>query len=334
MQSTIRRLRAAPPRARSSAQTRIDASTGVGRGHRLRTLTRAAAVAVLALALVACNSIRLGYNNADTLLLYSLDRYFDLDEGQEKLARERVRALLAWHRSTQLTDYAQVLATAQQRLDASPAQPLRTDEVLALQGQMNARMLTLARQAAPDLALLAASLSAEQMTYFNDKLAAENAKLRREREQAARRGDEGAEAMQAERIKRSLQRARDWLGPLTREQETMLREAALSRPDGEQRWLEERERRQRALVAVIERIRAEQLAPEAGAVLLTTYFDDLAEPVLPERRAAVRSMRESNARLIAQMLNSATPEQKVALLKRLRSYAEDFTVLASEGGRS
>jgi hypothetical protein len=33
------------------------------------------------------------------------------------------------------------------------------------------------------------------------------------------------------------------------------------------------------------------------------------------------------------LLNSATPDQKGALIKRLRGYAEDFTVLANQGAR-
>lgn len=330
------RAAAAADRADGAASLANDASTGVvpGRGRSARALWRGALALALVLAVAACSSLRLGYNNADTLVLYSLDRYFDLDDTQEKLARERVRALLAWHRSTQLADYAQVLDAAQRRLDASPATPLSADEVLALQGQMSARLLTLARQAAPDLALLARSLNAEQMAHFTDKLAADNARLRKEREQAVRRGDVSAEAQNAERIRRSLERARDWLGPLTREQEALVREAALRRPDGELRWLEERERRQQALVAVLERIRTEQLAPEAGAELLNAYFSELAEPAASERRAAVLGQRAANARLIAQLLNSATPEQKAALIKRLRGYAEDFTVLASQGARS
>ncbi|MDZ7652868.1 MAG: DUF6279 family lipoprotein [Burkholderiaceae bacterium] len=326
--------RARLPHTRDPAARGGNDASPLPRGRRLRPLVRAAAAAALVLAVAACSSLRLGYNNADTLALYTLDRYFDLDDAQEQLARERVRALLGWHRRTQLADYAQVLDAAQRRLDASPATPLTAADVLDLQGELNARLMTVGRKAAPDLALLARSLSDAQMAHFTDKLAAENAKLRKEREQAARRGNGSAEVLNAERIRRSLERARDWLGPLTREQEDLVREAALRRPDGEQRWLEERERRQRALVAVLERIRAGQLAPEAGAALLNDFFDELAAPSAAERHAAVQTAREANARLIAQLLNRATLEQRTALLKRLRGYTEDFTVLAADGARS
>ena len=310
------------------AQGRIDASTGV---RRLRALARAGAVAALVLLVAACSSLRLGYNNADTLLLYSLDRYFDLDDAQEELARERVRALLAWHRSTQLPDYAALLAGAQQRLDATPAAPLTADEVLALQGEINARVITLARQAAPDLAQLAASLSDAQMARFRARLADENAKLRRER--AGPRNQDPAAAATA-RAERGIERARDWLGPLTPAQQALVRAAVQRSPDGERRWLDERERRQQALLALLERMRSEKAAPPAGGALLADYFVQLVEPGDPQRRAEVRSMRETNARLIADLLNSASSAQKAALIQRLRGYAEDFTVLASQGARS
>lgn len=302
------------------------------RAGRLRPLVRAAAAAALLLAVAACSSLRLGYNNADTLALYTLDRYFDLDDAQEQLARERVRALLGWHRRTQLAGYAQFLDAAQRRIEASATAPLSADDVLALQAQMTERLLAVGTQAAPDLALLARSLSDAQMAHFAGKLAADNAKLRKERAQAARRVP-AADTVDPARLKRALERARDWLGPLTAEQEALVRAAVVQQPDGELRWLQERERRQRALMAALERIRAEQLAPAAGAALLENWFAELAQPAAPEQRAAVQAARAANARLISQLLNSATAEQKAALAKRLRGYADDFTVLASDGAR-
>jgi hypothetical protein len=68
----------------------------------LRRAVHALAALGVVLLLAACSSLRLGYNNADTLLVYSLDSYLNLDDAQQELARERVSELLAWHRSTQL----------------------------------------------------------------------------------------------------------------------------------------------------------------------------------------------------------------------------------------
>jgi hypothetical protein len=43
--------------------------------------------------------------------------------------------------------------------------------------------------------------------------------------------------------------------------------------------------------------------------------------------------RQADAELAALLINSASAEQRATLLKKLRGYAEDFTVLASSGGR-
>ena len=319
--------------AHAAAHSGVDDASPARRPRsRRRGWLRTGAVVAAVLVATACSSIRLGYNNADTLLLYSLDSYFDLDDAQESLARERVRALLAWHRRTQLPDYAQLLDTAQRRLDTVPASPVSAQEVLAIQAQMSERLMTVGTQAAPDLARLARTLTPEQLAHYGAKVARDNAKLRRERVVAGEGGPAGG-AYTEERIKRNIARARTWLGPLTAAQEQLIREATLARPGGEQQWLQERERRQRELAALLDRIRSEQLPPEAGAALLTRFFTELSQPADPARRAAVLAARESNAQLMADLLNRATPEQKTALLRKLRGYAQDFTVLASEGAR-
>ena len=89
-----------------------------------RVLARWVAMVAAVLVLAACSSLRLGYNNADTLLMYAADSYLDLDSEQDAFARERVRALLAWHRRTQLREYARLLESVQQRLDTTATQPL------------------------------------------------------------------------------------------------------------------------------------------------------------------------------------------------------------------
>ena len=101
--------------------TPIDRSTGPARGsvlaatatlgqHARRFLLLSAAVL-----LAACSQLKLGYNNADTLLAYSLDSYLKLDDEQEKLARQKIGALHRWHRG-QLGNYVQLLDEAQARV--------------------------------------------------------------------------------------------------------------------------------------------------------------------------------------------------------------------------
>ncbi len=288
----------------------------------LPSAARRVVVASIALLVVGCSSIRLGYNNADTLLLYGLNSYLDLDDAQERLARERIRELHAWHRATQLPDYAQLLRDAERAIEGG----IGAAEVLELQGRMNAALAALGEQAAPALAELAATLRAEQIARLQKRLADDTSKARREFVRIA-----GRETPD-ERARRIGRQAESWLGPLSAEQQQIVRERVAGRPPA-QWWLDERERRQRELVEVLTRIRVEQPERETGARWLRQYFASLATPIEAERRARTLEFRADNAELIAQLISSATPQQKASLLKRVRGYAADFTTLASTGGR-
>ena len=74
--------------------------------------------------MVACSTLKLSYNNAEWLLARALNSYFDLDDAQAAQARLRVRALLVWHRQTQLAPYAQLITDAAQLIQHQLATPM------------------------------------------------------------------------------------------------------------------------------------------------------------------------------------------------------------------
>ena len=71
------------PRLRFDSKSRLSLASG----------SRLLALGLFALLFAACSTIKLGYNNADTLLLYSLDRYVSLTDDQEQMVRRRVAVL-------------------------------------------------------------------------------------------------------------------------------------------------------------------------------------------------------------------------------------------------
>jgi len=286
-----------------------DRSTGV-------TLRTVFALALFAIA-AGCSSVRVGYNNADTLLLYTLDNYLDLNRSQQQLARDRFRVLLAWHRSTQLHGYADLIEAAGKRIDGRVA----ADEVLALNLEMNRRLVAVGEQAAPDVAALALTLQPAQLDRFARKLAEDNTKTRRE--------EAGRKRSFEHRTKRGIERAEEWFGSVSPRQEELIRNALAERPDSEDWWIHERELRRSDLLALLRRIHAEQPAVDEAARWMREYFAVLTEPRDPERRARMHEFRRGNAELIATLVNTASPEQKATLLKKLHGYAEDFTALAS-----
>ncbi len=277
---------------------------------------------LLATALLAgCSlGVRLGYNNADSLLVYAIDGYLGLTAEQEQLVKERAGALMAWHRTTQLRDYAQLIEAERRRLDG----PVSAADVLAFNQAVNARLLALGDRAAPDLAQLALTLAPDQLARMQRKLANDNVKARRELVQFA-----GRETLD-ERVQKYAERADFWFGSLTREQLDRVRAMLEKHPDSSAWWMDERERRQRELLALLQRIQHERPSAEVGAAWLRSYFAQLQNPAEPERRARIQEFRAVNAELIAQLVNTATPDQKAALSRRLAGFAQDFTALAAE----
>jgi hypothetical protein len=286
-----------------------DRSTGV----KLRTV-----LALVVVVAAGCSSVRLGYNNADTLLYYTLDKYLDLNPAQEKLARDSIKGLLAWHRATQLQGYAQLIDAAGRRVEGHIA----PDDVLALNLEMNRRLVAIGERAASDLAALALTLQASQLERAAKKFADDDARARRE----VADGDASVE----HRVERSIERADDWFGSVTRQQEALIRAAVAQRPDSEDWWLREREQRRSDLLKLLQRIHAEQPKLDEAAQWLHEYFTFLTDPRDPERRARMNEYRRGNAELIAALVNVASTQQKAVLIKKLHGYSEDFAALAAD----
>jgi hypothetical protein len=255
------------------------------------------ALALVALALAACSAVRLGYNYADTYVLYSLNDYLELSDEQEALARQRASALLAWHRETQLRDYAAFIESTRARLEG----PITADDVIAFNNALNSRLIAIGDRLAPDFAQLALSLKPEQIDRLERRFAESTGKARREFVRAS--AHENLEA----RIQKTAERAEYW-------------------------WIGERERRQKGLIVLLRRIQSERPDVDAAARWIRAYFAQIALPAEPEKRAALDAFRRGNAELIAQLVNRATPEQRATLSRKLEGFAQDFVALAGHPG--
>ncbi|HYM47136.1 MAG TPA: DUF6279 family lipoprotein [Burkholderiaceae bacterium] len=278
-------------------------------------------VVALAIFVASCAAIKLGYNNADTLALIQLSSYLELNPDQEQTVKERVNTLLAWHRSTQLRDYVAFLDRTRAKLGGQ----VTASDVMEFNRQLNARMITAGDKAAPDIAHIALTLTPEQIDRAAKKIASDATKARREFVRVEK--DAGAE-----RVKKYAERAESWFGKLTDEQKEIIRKSLASRPTDATWWIDERERRQREFIALLRKMHAERPTEEVATRWVRTYFAQLNTAPESERRTRAESYRRGSAELIAQLINHATPEQRVALDKKLSDYAQDFRSLAGQSG--
>ncbi len=234
------------------------------------------------------------------LLLYTINGYVGLTPEQEQLVKERSATLLAWHRSTQLRDYAELLETSRRKL----AGPVAATDVLEFNHAVNARLAALGERAAPDLAQLALTLTPEQLARLERKLDSDNSKARRELVQFA-----GKETLD-ERVKKYADRADFWFGSVSREQLELIRSSLARRPDNAAWWIDERERRQHELLSVLQRIQRERPGEAAATAWLRDYFMQLQNPPDPERRRAMEQFRATNAQLVAELSTPRRPSRR------------------------
>jgi hypothetical protein len=285
-----------------------------------RTLYSLFLIALIA-ALAACSSLRLAYNNGDTLLYWWIDGYVDLTSEQKSVVKEDIDKLFHWHRKTQLNDYAQILQTAQRQLAAGATQAdLQTDF-----DDIKKRTEALLLKATPELAELARSLQPDQIATLERKFAANNADFRKKN----MRGDR--EAQQRFRYKKSMEQFELWFGSFSSEQEAAIRKASDARPLNNEIWLDERTRRQNNILAAVRKVQTEKLSQEATQTLIQGLIKDGFQRLeTSDRKAFFDSYEAANLQLVLTVINLATPAQKAHAQRRMQGWIDDFRTLAAD----
>jgi hypothetical protein len=276
----------------------------------------------LFLALLAgCSSLKLAYNNGDTLLYWWLDGYVDLNAEQKGWVKEDIDKLFHWHRKTQLQDYIQILQTAQRQLSANPTQAdLQSDY-----DEIKKRTESLLLKATPELAELARSLQPEQIATLERKFASNNSDFRKKN----MRGDK--EAQQRFRFKKSMEQFELWFGNFTDEQEAQIRKASDARPLNNEIWLDERTRRQNSILALARKVQSEKLSKEATQAQIQALIKDGFRRLdNSERKAFFDAAEEANIQLVLTVINLATPTQKAHAQRRMQGWIDDFRSLSAD----
>ncbi|MBV7538243.1 hypothetical protein KW842_20925 [Duganella sp. sic0402] len=271
--------------------------------------------------LAACSSLKLAYNNGDTLLYWWLDGYVDLNAEQKGWVKEDIDKLFHWHRKTQLQDYIQILQTAQRQLSASPTQADLQNDYDEIKKRTEALLL----KATPELAELARSLQPEQIATLERKFANNNADFRKKN----MRGDK--EAQQRFRFKKSMEQFELWFGNFTDEQEAQIRKASDARPLNNEIWLDERTRRQNSILALARKVQSEKLGKEATQAQIQTLIKDGFRRLdNSERKAFFDAAEEANIQLVLTVINLATPAQKAHAQRRMQGWIDDFRSLSAD----
>ena len=273
----------------------------------------------LAVGLSACSAVRLGYSNGPQLTWWWLDGYIDFSRDQAPQARQALDRWFDWHRGTQLTAYAQLLAQAQGQV----MEPL-TAESTCRWPQRGMQALDAAiRRSADDFAELVPGLGAAQFKQLEQRYGKSNESMREDYLQP------NVQQRQAASTKRTLERAESIYGELSDAQRRLLAAGLSASPFNPDLWLQERQRRQRDTLQTLRKLVADKPNREDRAAALRALAMRTQESPAPHARADQRRRTEFNCGLVAQLHNSSSTAQRQRARSTFKGWEEDLRWLVA-----
>ncbi len=275
---------------------------------------------VLAVA-AGCSALRVAYSSGPTLAWWQIDRWLDTDRNQAPAVRAAIDRWFAWHRATQIVPTAALLAEVREQV----MQPTTPEAVCRFGERAQALFEPAAARAMEEAAELLPLLTEANLKAIEAQGAETLAKDR----------EEYLQADPAERRREQLDRARKRFerlyGRLAEPQLAVLREGLAAMPLDPERWLAEREQRQRQVVATLRRLQAEKPPREQRLAALRTLLDNSTATTDPARRAQQQRLTEANCALAAKLHNATSAAQREKARINLQAWIDDLRSLLAPG---
>ena len=271
-----------------------------------------------------CSAVRVGYNQAPNLAWWWLDGYMDFNAEQAPRVKDALSQWFAWHRTTQLPDYANLLAAAQVQVlqPATPAQVCRWSD------ELRARIGVAFAQGVPMVADLLPSLTPQQLTHLERKYRKSNQEF--EEDFLQQQADERLKAS----VTRAIDRTEMLYGTLDERQRQLVAAGVAASPFDPALWFAERQAVQRETLQTLARLsaggpaRADRESNLSGLQALSARAQRSTAGAT--YRAYQQWLTEYNCAFFAQVHNSTTPAQRQAARTKLKGWEEDLRALAAQ----
>ena len=274
------------------------------------------------LLLGGCSAVRIGYNQAPALAAWWLDGYMDFDGTQAPRIKDTLERWFAWHRTTQLPDYADLLAAAQLQV----MQPATPQQVCRWADDLRTRLGTALAHGLPMAADLLPILKPEQLAALERRYRKSNREFE---EDFLQQPDERLKAS----VKRTIDRAEMLYGRLDERQRQLVATGVAASPFDPAVWYAERQALQAETLQTLARLTAGGPA-RADAASNLAGLQALAQRVLRAPPGAYRDYQQRltdyNCAFIARLHNSSTTAQRQAARGKLKSWEEDLRALAAQ----
>lgn len=269
--------------------------------------------------------MRVGYSTAPDLVYWWLDGYVDFDANQTPRVRDAINQWFAWHRRTQLPDYADLLARAEREVLADTT-PARTCE---WQRDIVRRARVAYEQIEPAAADVLLTITPPQIAHLEKKYGKYNDEFREEYLQRDPRDRAKAN------FKRTLERAEMLYGRLDDGQRSRIAEQLARSPFDAELWFAERQQRQQDALRLLRGIGADGAATrEQAAAALRGYVDRMERSPREAYRRYFDRLTEFNCNFAASLHNGTTPAQRRTAAKKLASWEADLRAIVAQAARN
>ncbi len=284
-----------------------------------------AIIATLGLALLllsGCSAVRFGYNRAPDLAYWWLDGYADFNAAQKPQVRSAIAGWFAWHRRTQLTDYADLLARAEVEA-AADTTPERACQWWADVGQ---RVDAVTDQVVLRAADVILTLTPAQIARIEKRYAKFNDDFR----------DDYLQPDLAERQReaqdRTVERTEMLYGRLDKPQRALIAEMLAASPFDPELWFSERQRRQQEALALLRKLVAEGAGHDQAEAALRGYFLHMKQSPNETYRRYADRLTQFNCGFTARLHNAMHPAQRQTAVGKLKGWEGDLRALAADAG--
>lgn len=267
----------------------------------------------------ACSMVAIGYRSAPTFVYWRLDQALDFDATQAADVRARLDRLHAWHRRSELEDYARLLGEVQRRIGG----PVSTADVTWVHDEIRRRYVRILDAAAPDAVDVVLGLRSEQLDALERRFA-------RMREDFTRqRIDVGPERAREDLYRHALKTLERWYGDFDRPSRERLRGLAAEIPSDTRLELEDLSRRQGALLAFLRSVVARKVTgrDEMGE-RLKRFLGRWEEGRTPTYADYAERSRLALHRFYAEGASLATREQRERARREVQHYIDEIATLA------
>lgn len=262
--------------------------------------------------LAGCSYLSL-YRYADWIIIWQADHYLDLTSEQRHDLAQRLAPLLARHRREAIPQYEAFLVQIRQRFERG----LINQDIDWVYTSYDRLRNDLVNRVIADSGVILASVDSHQVRTLE-------AAFQKDNSEAVKLAQAPAPERLKKRADTTIDWLEDWLGSLSRAQETQIRELSLALPDTEPFWATYQQQRQQELVALLRQSRTSESVARELRALLVFYPDPTApqayQEVIRQMRDAVKPM----ALAVDQQVTAGQRRHAVVKLQRLIDQLHDL----------